>query len=404
MNPFFLPHEGGIERRMVALGREFLRAGHSVSVVTSRLDGWPSREEVEGMEVRRIDARPAVPYDPPSLLVRGGGLAVARAILAEEPDAVDCQYRWSPAYAMGMERVLREGVPATFTFHNVFGEGRGILRPLSYVNDSVMKLHISKHHRIACVSDFVRRDLVRRGFPAERVRVCHNALDPPNPAGARSGPGGTFGLFVGRLISTKGLEHLLRALALLKRARGRELEFVIAGDGPRKDRLVALASRLRLRRARFAGRISEDEKWALMRSCALFAMPSVDEAFGMAALEAMSCGRPVVSTCVGGLPEVVGEAGLLVGPRSPGEIAGAMERILEDPALAAHLGALARSRAAGFTWEDAASKMLTIYREASGERAATARGVRDYRPAGSGLAASTGEGRGAGLEPFRSDS
>jgi len=404
VNPFFLPREGGIERRMLALGNEFLRAGHRVSVVTSRFDGAPREESIGGLEIVRIDARPAVPYDPPCVLVKGGGRRVAEAILGTEPDVVDFQYRWSPAFTLGMERVLGAGVPGAFTFHNVFGEGRGILRPLSYLNDSMMKLHISKYDRIACVSGFVKRDLESRGFPSEKIRVCYNALDPPLDEESPDTTGADLGLFVGRLIRTKGVEHLLHALASVRESTGRELPFVIAGDGPRRDRLVALASRLRLRQVRFPGRVPEEEKWRLLRSCSVFVMPSVAESFGVALLEAMSLGRPVIASDVGGMPEVVGQAGILVAPGSPESLATALMRLLADPRLSSRLGALAKTRAGGFRWSDASRAMLGIYEEAIAARAKDGGRVADYRPTGSGLRASTRDGRRAPIDPFSIDS
>ena len=389
---------------MLALGNEFLRAGHQVSVVTSRFDGAPREESIGGLDVVRIDARPAVPYDPPCVLVKGGGRRVAEAILGMEPDVVDFQYRWSPAFTLGMERVLRVGVPSTFTFHNVFGEGRGILRPLSYLNDSMMKLHISKYDRIACVSGFVKRDLESRGFPSGKIRVCYNALDPPCREEAPDTTGADLGLFVGRLIRTKGVEHLLHALALLREKTGRELPFIVAGDGPRRDRLVALASRLGLCQVKFPGRVSEEEKWRLLRSCSVFVMPSVAESFGVALLEAMSLGRPVIASDVGGMPEVVGRAGILVAPGSPDSLAAALIRLLADALLSSRLGALAKARAGGFRWSDASRAMLGIYEEAITAKVQHGGRVAVYRPVASGLAVSTRDGRRVSIDPFSSDS
>jgi glycosyltransferase involved in cell wall biosynthesis len=317
---------------------------------------------------------------------------------------VDFQYRWSPAYAAGMERVLRAGVPSTFTFHNVFGEGGGILRPFSYVNDTLMKLHIAKYDRIACVSEFVRRDLVSRGFPAERVRVCHNALDAPADSVGVAQLPGPFGLFVGRLVRTKGVEHLLYALEILRDLRGSELDFVVAGEGPRRDRLARLAARLGLQRVRFAGQVPEDEKWRMLRSCSLFVLPSIAESFGLALLEAMSIGRPVVASRVGGVPEVVGDAGIIVPAGSPPALARAIGALLDDPGRARHLGAAAAARASRFTWPEAAGTMLAMYSEAIDERRSPLSSRRPHRTAVSVPAARAGDGRAVVLEPFRSDS
>jgi glycosyltransferase involved in cell wall biosynthesis len=98
----------------------------------------------------------------------------------------------------------------------------------------------------------------------------------------------------------------------------------------------------------------------------LLAFPSLDEGFGLPAVEAMACGLPVVASRGHALEEVVGEAGLLVDARNEGELAEAMERILMDPAMAAALRAKSLRRAADFSWKKTAEGLLSALRTVAG--------------------------------------
>jgi glycosyltransferase involved in cell wall biosynthesis len=125
------------------------------------------------------------------------------------------------------------------------------------------------------------------------------------------------------------------------------VRFVVAGEkGTHYQTLVTLLQDLGIEEhVTFLGIISEAEKIRLMQSAKIYLQPSLYEGFGLAILEAMSCGAAVVSSPVGAVPEVVGDAGLLVDGRSPEQIAGAVIRLLDDENLRAHLGDRAAERA-----------------------------------------------------------
>src|SRR2546423_2087302 len=114
------------------------------------------------------------------------------------------------------------------------------------------------------------------------------------------------------------------------------------------------------------GRIDEATLDALYRGAAALAIPSRSEGFGLPALEAMARGCPVVASDAGALPEVVGEAGLLVAPGDPEALASALGRLLTDDALAAARRAAGRRRAATFTWSACTAAHLAAYHAALG--------------------------------------
>ena len=179
----------------------------------------------------------------------------------------------------------------------------------------------------------------------------HNGIDLDAIVGAESragaDAGSSFVLCVAAQNEKKGLDVLLRAFAQLgPLSPPRTLRLV--GDGPLRPRLEALARELALGdRVEFLGRRPHDEVASLVRGCEVFALPSIAEPFGIAALEALACGRPVVASAVGGLPEFIedGRNGLLVAPGDPEALACALRRLLEDGALRAALGEAGRRTA-----------------------------------------------------------
>jgi glycosyltransferase involved in cell wall biosynthesis len=111
-------------------------------------------------------------------------------------------------------------------------------------------------------------------------------------------------------------------------------------------------------RVRILGFVDEADLPALYRNAALFAFPSLYEGFGLPVLEAMACGTPVVCSNVSSLPEVAGDAALLVDPHDTASIAEAMARVLQDVDLQRDMVARGRSQAARFTWEKSACQLL----------------------------------------------
>ncbi len=312
------------------------------------MPGTSSEEMIEGYKVKRLDSSILRVYNPPHIRTPG----VLKALMDLEPDVVDFHYRWARSYT---NAVLRFEGPKVFTWHNSFGEGEGIVKTLSRWNDTLFARHIGEFERVVCVSEFVKNDLASRGFPREKLIAVPNGVEvPQNPTRE-----GDFILFIGRLVKTKGLSYLLEAMTRMN------TRLVICGTGPELDRLKRKAKELGVsERTDFMGRVTEEVKQDKLASCRVFVFPSTWESYGIAAAEAMSYGKPVVATDVGGLPEVVGDAGLLVVPRNPSAIAAATTKLLEDEDLRAVMGKMARSRALTYTWEKAAEEMEKVYEQA----------------------------------------
>jgi glycosyltransferase involved in cell wall biosynthesis len=198
---------------------------------------------------------------------------------------------------------------------------------------------------IAASNDLAER---ARALGAREVRVIPSGVELPEHVGTEAEPAEV--LYAGRLSAEKGVLELLDA------AEG--LNLVVAGDGPLRDRVP------------FArGFVPHDELQQLYARAAVIACPSRREGFGVACLEAMAHGRPVVATRVGGLLDLVvdGETGIVVPPRDPAALRSALERLLADPDLRRKLGSAGRDRARmHFSWERVTDATLAAYAEAVG--------------------------------------
>jgi glycosyltransferase involved in cell wall biosynthesis len=217
------------------------------------------------------------------------------------------------------------------------------------------KSPLKRFPRIVCVSDFVRRDLAARGFEPGRLVTVPNGIDMPPEMETKDGD---YILFVGRLVGTKGIPTLLKAM------RKVDSKLVVCGGGPDMKKLGKMAERLGIAGiVKFPGRVPEEEKLRLFANCSVFVLPSIYESYGIAAAEAMSWGKPVVASDVGGLPEVVGEGGLLARPGDPDDLAEKINLLLKDGKQRKSMGEKAKLLAAEYTWDKAAGMMEKVYRD-----------------------------------------
>jgi len=170
-------------------------------------------------------------------------------------------------------------------------------------------------------------------------------------------------LSMGNTKPHKDLVTLLRAFAMIDDPT---LQLVLAGSDPGGYVRLVLGDDPAAERVRFSGRIDDDTLRALYAGAAALAFPSRYEGFGLPPLEAMSFGTPVVTSTAASLPEVVGDAALLVGPGDVEGLASALRRVLTDAALAESLAVAGRVRAATFSWRETAEATAAVYRAVLG--------------------------------------
>ena len=336
VNPYFYPYKGGIERRMHDTARLLASRGHDVTILTARLPDTPEEEKTEwGYRVVRLPSRFIDIYNPPYVSSKG----VLETLESMDPDTVNYNYRWAPSYNKALKRYDGRKV---FTYHNMWGEGIGLQASLSEINDNAFRKTLDTFDHIVCVSDYVRSDLIRRGIPADSTTTVPTCMDMPT---LRKKPEGDFILSLGRLVATKGLHYLIDAMDDI------DCRLILCGKGPEEEKLRRRIERKGLgSKVEMRGYVSEEEKADLIDSCRLFVMPSLFESFGLAALEVMSHGKPLVYSGVNGLPETVGEGGLAVPPHDSAAISEAVNSMLRNDTLRMSKGLAARKKAETYTW------------------------------------------------------
>lgn len=232
--------------------------------------------------------------------------------------------------------------------------------------------------RIIVVSESTGRDLTRLlEISPERVVRIYEARghdDGPSPAKhthevlARHGLDETpYVLAVGTLEPRKNQERLVRAFSELP-PRFDDVHLAIAGgEGWRSEGIRrALRESSAPERIRLLGRVPGQDLPALYAEARVFAFPSLYEGFGLPILEAMASGTPVLTSDVSSLPEVAGDAALLVDPHSTDAIRDGLERLLEDAGLRGRLARRGRERERRFTWRRTAEETMAVYRQVAG--------------------------------------
>ena len=232
--------------------------------------------------------------------------------------------------------------------------------------------------RVITISEDARRDVVELcGVAPERVTAillaADESLQPASPEAVRAfrtrhNLPERFVLYQGTLQPRKNLETLVRAYGMLRAQGSDDHILVLAGPrGWQYDSIFELTRQLGLEDAvRFPGFVPDEDQPLWYSSATVFAFPSRYEGFGLPLLEAMACGAPVVSSSSSSLPEVVGDAGLLVDPSDVEGLCSALRELLEDEPRRLALAAAGRARAATFSWRKMAEETVQVYREVLG--------------------------------------
>jgi glycosyltransferase involved in cell wall biosynthesis len=231
---------------------------------------------------------------------------------------------------------------------------------------------------IVAVSESTKRDTVQHlGVPEDKITVVYEAANPifrpidREEARAhvrdRHGVDAPFVLFVSTIEPRKNVPTLVRAMWQLQECYKEDVHLVLAGGKGWlfEDSFAAVEEYKLDDRVHFLGRVSSEDLLYLYNAAEMLAHPAFYEGFGLPPLEAMACGLPVIVSNVSSLPEVVGDAGLLIDPHDVDELTVAMWRVLNDDGLYREMRQKGLRQAAQFSWERAARETLDIYRLAS---------------------------------------
>jgi glycosyltransferase involved in cell wall biosynthesis len=287
----------------------------------------------------------------------------------------DVDLFWSPLITLP----LRCPVPTVATVHD--------LTVLLYPEAHTLKVRASLlpflrpsfegARGLVTISGATARDLSFH-FPqcAEKIRVVYPGIDPEFRPGEPAETAATrrelkapegYILYAGTVEPRKNLGRLLDAWTALKSEDPRTPPLVVAGPyGWGSERLARRIRTLAPEGVIAVGRVERERLVRLFQAARIFVYPSLYEGFGFPAAEALACGVPVITSDTSSLPEVVGDAGLLVDPEDPGAIAGRLRYLLDHSDKAADLGARGIARAARFRWDRAAEEMEEVFSQALG--------------------------------------
>jgi MMP alpha-(1->4)-mannosyltransferase len=231
-----------------------------------------------------------------------------------------------------------------------------------------MQIRVARRlRRIITVSKSAQRDVCSEfGVPPDRFRVVPNGIDTGlfHPIPGIEKTDGHILVTNSADVPLKGLSYLLQAVAAVSKQRS--VHLIVVGAPKHNGSVIRLIRSLGIGHlVEFTGRINQQELVKQYARARMAVIPSVYEGFGLPAGEAMACSVPVISTTGGALPEVVGDAGILVPPADPPALAGAIRELLGNPDRARRLGQAGYQRVIRrFTWEKAAAQTVEAYREA----------------------------------------
>jgi len=354
---------GGITSYLVSLSKVLVERGHRVIVASG---GGRRENEVSalGGVHWRVPLHTKAEFSPQVFLASA---ALSRRLRQEPVDVIHAHTRVAQVVAHRLSR--RHRIPYVATWHGFFRRNLG------------RKLWPCTGDATIAISEPVRQHLLQdfRVAP-ERVRLIPNGADVAYFAMLQDAEavrayrrrwqipdahrviGGMGRLASGRV---KGFDLLLAAAALV-RQQVPELHVVVVGDGPRRPFLEVKAQRLGLQeRVHFVG--ATDDVRLPLAAMEVFVFPSRwPEGFGLALIEAMACGRPVVATNRGAVPDIVrhGQDGWLVPPEDPQALADGIVRLLRDPETARRMGDQAQARVRDvFSLDRMAAAVETVYQE-----------------------------------------
>jgi glycosyltransferase involved in cell wall biosynthesis len=273
-------------------------------------------------------------------------------------------------YSPGYNPPLLSRAPFVFTVHDlihlrVAAESSAAKR-LYY--ERILRPALFRARKVLTVSNFSKREIVDwSGIAPERILVVGNGVSAGFGAtGPRHAEDRPYLFYIGNRRPHKNLPRLLKAF----RAAQRAPDVVLLFSGERDDAISDWMHDAGVDESevRFAGTIPEDRISDYYRGALAVLMPSLYEGFGLPVLEAMACGAPVVAGNCASLPEVVGDAGLLVDPFDVAAIADGIRRIVGDAGLRERLAARGLARASGFNWDLTAGKVLASLEAAAGSR------------------------------------
>ena len=366
-------HVGGVEKHVYYLCQELSRLGDEVTVVTTKSPAHNSLSEIDSnINICRV------PFGIP-LYSSSMPLQILKHLKPTEHDIIHA-HTPTPAIAdlAALKNILKR-CPFILTYHNDISKNGIVGTVLSTAYNSTLGTFLLAYaNAIIATSMSYATNSARLKKYLPRVKVIPNGVDVEifHPVISNQKMRENFGLppeskivlFVGRIDPYKGCNYLVRAFALVANELS-QAGLLFVGTGPLIEKLKILTKDLDIdSKVIFAGYVPDEDLPYYYAACDVFVLPSVSplEGFGIVQLEAMACGKPVITTTIPGPSEVDAEevATIHVPPRNEKALAEAIIKILEDKKLAETMGKNGRKLVEGkYSWAKVAQSIQELYRE-----------------------------------------
>lgn len=327
----FPPHIGGISTYVYELSKKLIENNDEVYVLTYPADNVEYVENIYVETAKTINIKGLRGL----FFAFNGTLKLMNIVQANDIDLIHAHFLSPPGLIALLTSKITK-VPYCVTLH-----GSDIF--ISYKNKILQPLFksiLQNALAVFVVSEAVKKEALKiTGINIEnKIQITYNSVDlvrfSPNNKGILKKEMSITKpiiLFVGNLVYQKGVEYLIKAKKLMKN----DCELVIVGDGPLYNNLKDLSKNIKS--IHFLGSRTDIEY--LIPDSEFLVLPSISESFGIVSLEAMACGKPVIASDVGGIPEIVTEdVGLLVKPKDSLDLAEKMDYLLENPDICDDLG------------------------------------------------------------------
>lgn len=357
--PEFFPKLGGTEIQALNLSKALKSKGVEVSILT-RLNErtWKIHETIEGLNVTRIDY-PRIRWIGGLLL----NVGLSWNILKRNKEVDVLHFHIGGSHMLLPVLIsLMLGKPSLLKISGWWELEKGFLRPSGFI-PSMMRRIIFRCNGIIALSKEICDRLISLGYPAQRIVALSNGVDISRFRPAQREGQKPVIIFVGRLVTEKGVLNLLTAIDRLRK-QFPDIKLNLVGIGSDEENLKQMSFNLGLDDCvRFCGRI-EDVTDSL-RNSDIYVQPSLNEGLPNSLLEAMATGLPVVVTRIGGMPDVVVNEveGFVVSPGNVDELVLAIGKLLDDENLRRKMGAEGRARILReFSFEYVTDKYINYYK------------------------------------------
>lgn len=365
--PYFYPKIGGLENYAYLLAKKLHTSGeYRVSIVTSNYDGKGYKKEViDGMTVHRLSIWFKISNTPINPMWYW---SLKRIMAIERPDMIHLH---SPVpYLPDIAALLVKDIPMVLTYHS--GSMLKNKWPIDILVGLYENVFLYRLFKRADAIVAISQEFAKRKFPQfiGKMHFIPTGVDLERFKQTPLPTESEIVTFVGRIEHTsswKGIEQLLQAFALVTHRRPRAI-LEIVGGGDAVEHYCTRAREIGIsERVVYAGpQVGQALVDAYERSSVVVLSSTSDsEAFSVALVEAMACGRPIIGTNIGGTPQVIedGYNGLLVPPKDPAKLAEAIERVLTDRVLAVHLGDNGARKSRDFSWDIQAKQYDDLFQK-----------------------------------------